>query len=181
MVVSLWKGFPGVDTRIAVMLCGLLGTIWARPAEAQGDGAAARATLKGLTGVCVVVDSIDAEAQRDGLPNAQIQTDVEVKLREAGIRVLTLLEAGETPGSGFLVLSLYAHADDEGLYAFTVQLKLIQAVRLARNGAYTVGATWSKGGYSGTVGRTKLSLVRNNVRDVADDFINAYLDVNPKK
>ena len=53
------------------------------------DGKETRKTLVGLSGVYVLVETIEDDVERDGLSRAQIQTDMELKLREAGIPVLT--------------------------------------------------------------------------------------------
>jgi hypothetical protein len=47
-----------------------------------------RATLKGVPTVDVVIEKIDSDAERDGLSRSQIQTDVELRLRQAGITVV---------------------------------------------------------------------------------------------
>jgi len=41
--------------------------------------------------------------------------------------------------------------------------------------------TWSATGIIGTVGSQKLGSVRDDVRDLTDQFINAYLAANPKR
>src|ERR1017187_384283 len=46
-------------------------------------------TLKGIQGLGVVVEDINSEAERAGLHRTDIQTDVELKLRLAGIKVLS--------------------------------------------------------------------------------------------
>ena len=54
---------------------------------AQGlDNENTRATLRGLNGVQVVVeDMMKPDIERDGLTRQQLQTDVELRLRKAGI------------------------------------------------------------------------------------------------
>ena len=41
--------------------------------------------------------------------------------------------------------------------------------------------TWSAAGVIGTVGYQKLGSLREDVRDLTDQFINAYLAANPKR
>ena len=57
--------------------------------HAQGDDPTSRATLAGLAGVQVVVEALPQEAEQRGLSQSNIQTDAELALRMAGIRVLT--------------------------------------------------------------------------------------------
>ncbi len=49
-----------------------------------------RATLRGLSGVNVQVEPVNADAERDGLLRADLQTDVESALREAGVEVVAV-------------------------------------------------------------------------------------------
>ncbi len=46
-----------------------------------------RATLRGIPGVKVAVENIDAQAKQDGLHQHELQTDVELRLRQSGIQV----------------------------------------------------------------------------------------------
>ena len=59
----------------------------AASAATAGDDEFSRRSLKGLAGVYVMVEPLGAEAERDGLNKTSVQTDAELKLREAGITV----------------------------------------------------------------------------------------------
>src|SRR6266550_4123844 len=117
------------------------------PLVGQGDDETTRNTLAGLKGVQVLVESIKDEVQRDGLRESQIQTDVELKLRQAGISVLTHEEWLSTVGLPFLHVNVHAFKRPTSLYAFQVDIELHQKVRLIRNPSLTVLApTWSATG-----------------------------------
>ena len=152
---------------------------------ALSDSPRQRATLAGLTGVGVVVEDMDPAAEKDGLTESTLQIEVELKLRQAGIRVLTSDERRAAPGNPYLYLRVgtFKNAQsDMGLYAFVVNLQLMQEVRLTRNPAITsLAITWDAEGWVGIVGSRKLSQVRERVRDVVDEFLNAYLAANPKR
>ncbi len=154
-------------------------------ATSASDDELARATLKGLRGVHVIVENIDSEAERAGLAQATLRTDVELKLRQAGIAVLSRTEAFATPGKPVLYLDVHARAPRgaaSGSYAYSIHLELQQLVVLERNAAMILLApTWSTPGGVGIVASAQLStVVRENVRDEVDRFINAWLSVNPK-
>ncbi len=150
------------------------------PAVAQ-DTENTRATLAGLTGVEVLVEGMGTDAEKDGLAKSTLQTDVELKLRQAGICVLGENERFAVPGSPLLYLRVSTLLG-EGLYVFDIILELNQMVRLVRNPSITLlTRTWAATGKFGLVGKNKLSTKREDVRDQVDQFINAYLAANPKK
>src|SRR5438093_397093 len=95
----------------------------------QGDDEYTRKTLVGLTGVYVSVEHIPDEMQRDGLDTTQIQTDVELKLRQAGITVLTRQEWLSTAAAPLLYFNVQA-ITNSNLYAFSVDVQLRQRVTL---------------------------------------------------
>ena len=150
---------------------------------ALSDTPRERATLAGLTGVGVVVEPMDPAAEKDGLAQSTLQTDVELKLRQEKIRVLTSGERLTAPGNPYLYLRVGTMKDDElGVYAYDIDLELTQVVRLTRNPAITsLATTWSAPGKIGTVGIRKLFQLRERVRDIVDQFLNAYLAANPKR
>jgi hypothetical protein len=151
------------------------------PLVGQADDETSRATLVGLPGVYVLVETVADEAQRDGLDTLQVRTDVEVKLRQAGIRVLSKEEWLSTAGAPYLYVNIQTAKNNLRLYAVSVSIDLRQDVTLVREPSLRrLVATWSTPGVLGTVGSHKLATVRDDVRDLVDQFINAYLAANPK-
>ena len=84
--------------------------------------------------------------------------------------------------------SLYIHVgsnhrkEDPAIYAFYIEVKLDQEVRLERDLRIAAirTATWSTSGEIGTLGSAYLQQARDRIKDQVDQFINAYLSVNPK-
>ena len=70
------------------------------PVVAQ-DNNFSRATLKGISIVPVVVENLPPGASALGLTKDVIQTDVELKLRLAGMRVVTPGDSANLPGGQF--------------------------------------------------------------------------------
>src|SRR2546422_666897 len=104
------------------------------PALATAADEIGRESLKGLRAVHVVIERMSPEAERDGLPRDTIQTDVELKLRQAGI---TVSSKSEPPAFAYIyvnVNTLKAQGPPtSGLYAYCVHVELVQGVTLARN------------------------------------------------
>ncbi len=161
----------------------LLSATLASSAVGQDDEQA-RKTLTGLSGVYVIVEQLPDEAQHDGLREDQVQTDVELRLRQAGITILTREQSFATAGAPYLYVNVQVLKNPAKFYAFSVNVELRQGVTLIRDPSIRVlaVATWSAPGVIGTVGSQKLeSQVRDDVRDFTDRFINAYLAANPKR
>jgi len=92
--------------------------------------------LVGLKGVFVFVESTQPEQPRVGLTKDQIRTDVELRLRKAGVRVLTEEERLQMPGMPYLFVMAETHFPEERTSdaggGFVVRLELRERVMLAR-------------------------------------------------
>lgn len=135
--------------------------------------------LVGLKGVGVLVENIRPDAERLGLTRDQITTDVELRLRKAGIRVLSREERYKTPGMSYLYVNVNTAINLNALIcAYSVSVELKEWVKLA-NGFKTPACIW----ITGSVGLTatdRLNKIRDSVGDKIDIFINDYLAANPK-
>jgi len=146
------------------------------------DSQSNRATLKGLTGVGVLVEKLPAELEKEGLHRDQIQKDVEAKLKKAGIKVYSREECSKIPGEPYLYINLNVNVakTESDIYPYTIDIMLIQKVSLIRDPhrvAYAV--TWSTGGV-GSVTKSIVSQLRENVAEVVEIFIRRFLAENPK-
>ena len=142
-----------------------------------GDSEFERATLKGISGVQVLVEGFNESAKSAGFDIRTFQTDMELKLRLAGIKVLTKKERFAAPGSPLLYLNLnpLSPEERESKFSYAIGLELRQAIRLVRDpNIETLGATWSTGG----IGYGGIPYIREHVKDDMDIFINAWLSVN---
>jgi hypothetical protein len=141
---------------------------------AWADTPGERATLKGIEAVAVVVEDTNADAARDGLTRDQLQSDVEQRLRQAGITV-------DNHALGVLAVFVNTLKIESGFYAYAIRVQFRQWVRMERN--LTIAAlasTWEASSVVGVIGTRALRDVRGSVRDRVDQFINAYLEQNPK-
>jgi hypothetical protein len=156
-------------------------------------------SLRGLAGVSVTV-GVDNE-QNGEVPEhhgevpqeAELQTAVELKLRQAGIRVFSLPELlGVTAPVGSLnvIVRIVKSTTVKGAplgYAYCIRLAVYQAARLISNdvaaaqGPFVV-TTWDSSGAIGMIGRENAGkLIRDAVGAQVNQFANAFLDQNPRK
>jgi hypothetical protein len=141
-----------------------------------------RATLRGLSGIGVLMERLPPEVEKGGLKTNQLQTDVESKLRKAGIKILSREECAKTPGEPYLYVNLNVNIakTESDVYPYTIDVMLIQRVSLQRNpGLVTHAVTWSIGGV-GSISKPILSQLREVVEETLDIFIQAYQAENPK-
>jgi len=143
-----------------------------------------RQTLSGMSSVSVLIEHLPDDLTLGGLSRDSLQTDVELRLRIAGIRVPTGQEILSKPGMPFLYVVVNGARTSMTTgkqigYSGVVKLELMQDVRLVRNPTIQSKApTWS---VSKIVGGAKIDVFQNAVREMTDKFSNAYLAANPKQ
>ncbi len=130
------------------------------------------------------IEALDPEAEKDGLTKDRLQTDVELRLRKAGIQVLTKKQWLDAPGSPYLYVEVGTIKEKEGslagLYTYSLSVSLSQKVALTRNPSMTRHApTWGVD-VIGSVGADNLQSICDRLVNLVDKFINDYLAVNPK-
>jgi hypothetical protein len=160
----------------------LLATTIASPAAGQSDDAITRKTLAGLKGIYILVEDVDDDVQRDGLSREQIRTDVELRLRQAGLDVLSELQYAAETGFPYLYVNVQTLKSSLGPYVYRLEVELKQSVTPIRNPSATLLApTWAARAKLGIVGVDNVRSLRDDIRDMVDQFINAYLAANPKR
>jgi hypothetical protein len=144
-------------------------------AQAQGSDLHAE-SLKGISAVTVLVEDLSDSAKLLGLTADTLRTDVELKLRLAGMRVMANEEALKLTD----VPALYVRVTVlPGGVAAGIDVQLGQNALLRRNGQLVYDATtWER---TGVVANATLQFIRDRLKDQVDDFLNAWLSVNPKK
>jgi len=137
-----------------------------------------RETLRGLSGVMVVIEDLKEDAQADGLSVTGLQHQTESKLAEAGIPVLPLDEWRSALGRPWLYVSVNTLRHIGG-YFFSVDVQLKQEVSLPRQPSIvTSSSTWELGSI-GFVMADKLPIkVRASVEAHLDGFISDFRAAN---
>ena len=137
----------------------------------------ARKTLGGLKEVHVLIEEIQPEFEQDGLSDKQLKTDVELRLRKAGIRVT---DSAIAPDVYVNVNIVRLDSPCPLAFAFSINIEFNQLVILERNKTiYTTAPTWAKSAV-GALRSGRLFIIRERVGEILDEFINDFLAENPK-
>jgi hypothetical protein len=153
-------------------------------ASAVGHDNYAGSSLRGIPGVYVAVQPLAPEIEKNGLTAAQLRSDTELRLRTAGIGVLSREEWSKTKGGPVCYVEvdvvndiLLSQVLKSDLYAYTITVELNQDVILLRDTSIqALSPTWSSS-YLGIT--NSLPRIRDKVRDMVEEFVGAYLVVNP--
>ena len=146
-------------------------------ASAQQFVNTGRDTLRGLTGVEVLVEPVQQEIERAGLTAASIRSDVEQQLRAGGLTVYASQAANASLAKPYLYVHLNAVAL-QGRLAVGVQLQLRQTLRSPVTGSNVVNAmTWDQENVV-VVEARNLQPVRSELRAYVGTFIRDWLAVH---
>jgi hypothetical protein len=145
------------------------------------DSDLTRRTLLGIQGVHVIVEDLQPSlkdyGQKFSLSNKQIEKDVEIRLRAAGIEVLTRDQWLKTVGRPLLYINVNTH-DDKFRVAYDIRIDLKQIVSMEANpDVKTLATTWAIN-MTGMSNIDNLDVIRTNVGSLVDRFIKAFWIVN---
>jgi len=170
----------GIRYHVAASVSAAALLIGAAPAfSAQNQ--ALDASLKGLTSVSVHIDDIDADAEGDGLSKAQLQTLVELRLRQAGISLVPEAPPDGPRGYLWVAITVKKLRNDVN-YILSIETRLARLVRIVGSDQTTSALTWFT---PGNAAITPTAELVQHVREVlvaqVELFANAYLAMNPKR
>jgi len=162
-----------------LILVGLL-LFW--PAAGFSFTADKRDTLRGLKEISVLVEYLPDDVEREGLNREHLQRDIEVRLRQAGLHVLTISEVANSPGAPYLYVAVYPITGPSvNSNAYAVALTLKQLVQLSRNPTTELFATtWEGPMQLSSQGDDRVLDIRTRILDAVGRFIIDYRDVNSK-
>jgi hypothetical protein len=134
-------------------------------------------SLCGLEKFCLLIEPLPScWYDSSGLTKEQLETDVVLSLRQAGITVLAERYI-EFYGLPYLYVNLNVLKVDAALYAFAVRISLKEPALLAKKPLVnTLAVTWEAVGV-GTV--QEPSKIRECIRFHVDRFAADYLAANP--
>jgi hypothetical protein len=134
--------------------------------------------LRGVDGFRLAVERIKPEIERDGLFRSTLLADMELRLRMAGIKVLSEDEAENKPDAPCLYLYVDALKCSLG-YVYKIRLSLMEPVKLMRNNMKISATVLRIPDELGIA--PHLSEIRDAAGDFIDDFIKAWKLANSKK
>jgi len=146
------------------------------------DSEITRKTLVDIRGIYVVVENIQPNiekyASRFKITKEQIQQDVEQRLKNAGIVVLSYNDWLKTAGRPMLYVNVNTHEYEKYWYSYTISLAVQQGVMLETNPKIkTIATTWSIE-MTGIANIGTLDSIKTNTAYLVDRFINAYRSVH---
>ena len=141
-----------------------------------------RDTLRGLSEISVLVEYLPDDLEREGLNREHLKRDIEVRLRQAGLHVLTISEVANSPGAPYLYVAAYPIISSSPSFtAYAVALTLKQLVQLSRNpGTELFATTWEGPMHFESLNDAKVLGIRTRIFDAVGRFIVDYKDVNSK-
>ncbi|MEJ2719529.1 MAG: hypothetical protein P8181_00115 [bacterium] len=165
------------STTIALIVTTLLISTQTRGQNSE----VSRATLVGLPGVMVYVDSLAQHLVDRGMTEDVFRVEIERCLRENGVKLLNPAVDGEVPGNPILYVGITS-IFQEGLERvhYGIRVELTQTVRLERNPGLAVFnvPTWSVGGI-GFYGVGWRDAMISDVVGFTQQFIDAFYTANP--
>jgi hypothetical protein len=166
--------------RLSVLILLVLTLWW--PTVGFAFTADKRDTLRGLREVSVLVEYLPDDVEREGLSREHLTRDIEVRLRQAGLRVLTISEIANSPGAPYLYVAVYPITGPSvNLNAYAIGLTLKQLVQLSRNPTTEFFATtWEGPAPPSSLSAPRVLDIRARVSDAVRRFIIDYQAVNPK-
>ena len=143
--------------------------------------------LKGLEGVEVLVEEVKEELENYNLTAIQIQMDVEAKLREAEIKILSKEENEKTQPARkpYLYVKIKSHRLPwkRLVVAYNIEIALKQLVTLPAQPNSSRKPFFAPTWYKNIVGAAfpkDFPEIREGVHQLMDKFIKAYQAANPK-
>jgi hypothetical protein len=141
-----------------------------------------RDTLRGLREISVLVEYLPDDVEREGLSREHLKRDIEVRLGQAGLRVLTISEIANSPGAPYLYVAVYPIAAPSANFnAYAIGLTLKQLVHLSRNPTTEFFATtWEGPAPPSSLSAPRVLDIRARILDAVGRFLIDYQAVNLK-
>lgn len=151
-------------------------TAFLAPARVFSQTDSSLKTLSGFDTLKVEIENLAPDLEQAGLKKEQIQTDIETKLRAAGLKIKKPTDSINP----YVVLHVSVNSIDNGVGGFAVSINssLNQIVILDRNKSLaTVAGTWESRSIVSVI-KEKVQAIRNFVGIQIDLFVKSYQKAN---
>jgi len=141
-----------------------------------------RETLRGLGEVSVLVEYLPDDVEREGVSREQLTREIEGRLRQAGLRILTISEIANSPGAPYLYIAVHPMTGaSANSTTYAIGLTLKQLVQLSRNPPTEFFATtWEGPAPPSWLSAPRVLDIRTRISEAVGRFIIDYQAVNPK-
>ena len=131
--------------------------------------------------VAVLIEHLPDDVEREGLSREHVARIIEVRLREAGLRILTISEIAKSPGAPYLYIAVYPITGPSiSFNSYAIGLALKQLVQLSRNPSTELFAvTWESAASPNSLSGPRGLEIRSKISDAVERFIIDYQAVNP--
>jgi hypothetical protein len=129
-------------------------------------------TLAGIKVMKVVVENSTSVSETESLKENQIKTDIELKLKKAGIKI------EDSPLLPFLYINFKTLKNQNPpLLNYSLNIEFNQVVFLENKSKSVIASTWGRE-KNGTSAALDSQQIRQNVSDLVDQFISDYIAAN---
>lgn len=168
-----------------IFLVFLLATAMVTAAEPSAWGKFYRdqaESLRGLTGVFLLVETLTPLAEQAGLSQGVIFKEIKDRLDAAGIRVMSGRDAQREPGVPVLYVNVNTvHPFPADIFSFSVEVSLMQLASLARRPSVEMAVkTWTTGAVGGCESPSLTNEVLRIAGELTADFVHDFEFANPK-
>lgn len=165
---------------LAVMLAVFAVIVWAGGASAELTDK--QRSLAGIDALYVFVQGLTEGTQKAGLTAEQIQSEVENKLKQLGVRVVSEEEGIRLAGSPVLYVSISVYKRTRiAAFVYHVDVGVLQGVTLVRDPTIrAMSITWNKGQLGYCPSSALAKSLRDTVEYLMDRFQEDYRAANPK-
>lgn len=121
-----------------------------------------------FTDIYVLVEDLQENVKKVGLTTNQIQTDIEIRLQRAGLKINK--DAKQT-----IYVNVNSINIDSYSMAYSIHISLQQNAVLSRDKSLSSDATTWSVGQIGVMSNSNTRKIRDTISDFVDEFINKYL------
>lgn len=165
---------------LAVMSVVFAAVVWA--AGTSGELTERQWSLAGIDALYVFVQGLTEGAKKAGLTTEQIQSEVEDKLKQMDVKVVSEEEGLKIAGSPVLYVNISVHKRTRtAAFVYHVDVGVLQRVTLMREPTIRLmSITWNKGQLGHCPSSALAKSLRETVGYLMDRFQKDYRAANPK-